>query len=88
MKGYRIMTEDVNRDMVVSLAAARFNCFSVFTGIGYWQGNGENNLTIEIIDLDGSIGTDSIESLAMAIKVANRQEAVLVTATEIEGKLI
>ena len=88
MKAYRIMTEDVNHDMVVSLTSARFPCFSVYTGLGYWQGNGEANLTIEIIDVDGNIGADMVEGLAMAIKIANRQEAVLWTATEIEGKLV
>lgn len=88
MKAYRILTEDINRDAVIKLASARFDCFSVYAGIGYWQGNGENSLTIEIIDVDGSIDAALIDGLAMAIKVTNNQEAVLVTVSDIGAKLI
>lgn len=88
MKAYRIMTEDTNRARLTALVSERFDCFSVYNGTGYWKGNAEQSLTIEIIDVDGSIPSGAIDSLALAIKELNKQEAVLITVSDIEGKLI
>ena len=71
---WRIMTEDVNRDKVYSLANALFNGFSSYTQVGYWQGVAEQSLVIEVI----TEAVDSVRLLAEQIRDCNSQDAVLV----------
>ncbi len=75
-KTYRIFTEDKNRGNVETLAAMFFDGFTMYEARGYWKGNIESSLVIEIC----ADHTDrpKIDSLAMAIKFNNAQSAVLV----------
>lgn len=88
IKAYRIMTEDKNRPELTALVTSRFDCFTIYHGVGYWRGNAEGSLTIEIIDVRGDISYEQIASLAKSIKRLNKQEAVLVTVSELQGELI
>jgi hypothetical protein len=78
---YRICTE--YRPNLAELTARYFNCFTINTGVGYWNGVAETSATIEI-----AAATPSVENryadrlkvfmLADDVRHDNGQEAVLV----------
>ena len=75
---YRIHTEDVNRPAILKLASARFDGFTILHGTGYWKGQSEVTLVLEIITSDSA----SVYLLAEEIRKANGQESVLVNRLE------
>jgi len=71
----RILTEDVNRENIHAvLASASIDAYTLIEAQGSWRGIKEKSL---IIELDG-ITRFRAECIAERIRVANRQEAVLV----------
>ena len=76
MKLYRIFTERKRTPEVTELVAGMFPGFSLFEGIGYWKGQQELFLCIEIIASD--IDAASIVHLASKIKKRNAQESVMI----------
>jgi hypothetical protein len=71
----RILTEDVNRPNIHgALASASIDAYTLIEAQGCWKGQIERSL---IIELDG-ITRFRAECIAERIRVANRQEAVLV----------
>jgi len=73
---YRLFTEDVNRGDIEELTANEFPGFTVYKATGYWQGEAEQSLIIEIVaDTDQ---LERVKALAETIKVNNHQQAVLV----------
>lgn len=82
MKCFRIYTEDVNRPAILKDAQNRFPCgFTFITGRGCWKGIEEACLIIEIIC--ESTVKPTVHRLASDIKRLNKQDAVLVTETDI-----
>lgn len=77
---FRIHTE--YRENLEKLTGHFFYCFAIVKGRGCWQGATEDSACIELI-LDAS-ERDMVEALARAIKDANTQEAVYITATPVE----
>jgi hypothetical protein len=77
---HRILTEDVNRETVVSIVSKYFDAFTVYPAIGYWKGIPESSLTIDII---GGNYPD-VRRAAIDIKAANNQDAVMVFS--LQGK--
>lgn len=75
---YRIHTEDTNRPQIYALAGRRFEGFTVTYGTGFYKGESEHTLTLEIITSDAA----SIYLLAEEIRRANGQESVLVNRME------
>jgi hypothetical protein len=75
---YRIHTENVNGPRILKIASARFEGFTVFYGIGYYKGEPEFSLVLEIITSDPA----SVYLLAEEIRKANGQESVLVNRIE------
>jgi hypothetical protein len=75
---YRIFTEDVNRSKVLELAGKRFKGFTVTIGTGYFEGQPEDALILEIVTSD----TPGVALLAEEIRKANKQESVLVSRIE------
>ena len=87
MKLYRICTEAKNVKAVAELVSQRFKEFSLWQGIGYWQGKSEKSLCIEIFDpTESCAGT--VEQLALEIRVLNEQDCVLVQEIECKGRSI
>lgn len=81
---YRLFTEDINRKEVIKLAASQFEGFTLKTdSIGYWHGQPEKSLSIEVITEDGA----AVEKLAELIKEVNHQEAVLIERIKNEAYL-
>ncbi len=73
---YRILTENKNLDNVKKLAAAHFDGFTIYKAVGYWKGNEEESLVIEIWAQEKDEAM--VRALAEKIKVINSQESVLI----------
>ena len=72
---FRIYTEDVNREEIERIVSARFEGFTEIPAIGFWQGQRENSLVIEISTSD----VDAVKDIAESIRVFNHQTSVMVT---------
>lgn len=77
----RICTENKNRAEVSVLIDRYFDCYSIFQGLGAWNGVYEQSLLIEVA-IDASEDEETAKraavELAQEIKTLNAQEAVLV----------
>lgn len=71
---YRILTEDVNREIILTLLDDSFDGYTVTESIGAWKGTREKSLAIDII---GATFAD-VESVAQGIRELNNQESVLI----------
>lgn len=85
---YRIYTEstpdfDSNTEAIL---AEHFGSATLSAGTGYWQGQKEATTIIEIVGTPDDAGR--VAYIAKRIRDANKQEAVLVTATDAEVHLI
>ena len=87
MNTYRIYTENKNANEVIEHASYKFESFTYFTGIGYWKRAREDSLVIEFIGSKSDLDT-KVNVFADWIQKHNRQDAVLVTVTECEVRLI
>jgi hypothetical protein len=83
---YRIYTEDVNRNEILEIVSKYFDAFTFIMARGAWKGKHESSLIIEIIS--NPLQSPLIRDVARAIKIANRQQAVLVTKSAIESELV
>lgn len=76
---YRILTEDLERDKIRQAAARHaFVAFTLIPSQGYWNGQPESSLTLEIDAPQSEEMAARVRELARDIKVFNRQDAVLV----------
>lgn len=83
---YRILTENKNKTQIAEIVSRRFEGFTLLDGQGYWKGNSEGSLVVEI-DCDKKKEKD-IRFIAQRIKLANKQEAVLVQKIKSESVII
>lgn len=81
---YRIYTENKNREQIEKIVSELFDGFTVIESTGYWRGQREISLIIEILDTGLVNVAERIEFIAEKIKKINDQESVLVTKHEIE----
>lgn len=77
---YRLFTEDVDRDTTLDLVGKFTPGFTAYPTIGYWQGEREDSLCIEIESEE--ITRVEIDALAAAICIQNKQQCVLVQQIE------
>jgi hypothetical protein len=87
MKLYRIYTEKKSLDKIRNLLNVCFECYTIIEGQGTWKSKGEKSVIIELL-LNGDVNEKRVYAVADSIKVLNKQEAVLITAQEIETRLI
>ena len=85
---FRIYTEDLDRAGIERIVSARFEGFTEISAIGFWQGQRENSLVIEISTSDA----DKVNEIAESIRVFNHQTSVMVTesaeaTTFVEGRV-
>ena len=85
---YRICTENKNKERIAEVVADYYDCFSIFTGEGYWRGVAEKSLCIEIDTLSSADDRPKICELAGRIKRLNSQEAVLVQEIKAQSTLV
>jgi hypothetical protein len=71
---HRILMEDRNRDAVISILIKYFDSFILVPQLGYWKGQEEPSISIEII---GAAYADVLKA-CKEIREANNQEAVLI----------
>lgn len=88
---YRILTENKNYDETVRLVAEHFDGFTVIHADGFWKGQAEHSLVIEILPPvrmgDGEARTQ-VEKLAYAIKKQNDQQEVMIQRISAQYDLI
>jgi hypothetical protein len=87
MKLYRIYTENKNLNKVRNLLNVCFECYTIIDGQGTWKSKGEKSIIVELI-LNGEVNEKRVYAVAESIKTINKQEAVLITAHEVETRLI
>lgn len=87
MKLYRICTENKNRAAIERLVSSYVDGFTILEGTGYWKGNREQSLIIEIAGGETYLPS-VVQQIAEQIKLCNTQEAVLVQTSEVESELI
>ena len=85
MKLYRIYTENKNLEGIKKILNRAFESYTLLEGVGVWKGTEEKSLIIEVLS---RINKGYFEIVADDIKTLNNQQAVLVTVSEIESKLI
>ena len=81
---YRIYTEDIDREMVLARTADHFDSFTVLEATGYWKGQPEKTVIIEIL----TDKVDKVMLLAEIIREKNSQEAVLVVKLDGSSTMI
>ncbi len=86
MKRYRIYTEDKNFCKIIDKFAETLPGFTVYFTIGFWKGEKEISLVIEILMEDDFTKHAELNILDLAqwIKGNNQQESVMITIEEIE----
>lgn len=88
MTKYRILTEDNNRKAIAALVSSRFGGFTMFPAIGYWKGQQENSLVIEILADSLPEVEEAVRGIVTAIKRVNSQESVLLEITEVRAEFL
>lgn len=83
---YRILTEDRQPDVVDALVQQYLDGATVSRARGVWHRQWENSLIIEVAGTDAV--REDVLALAVAIKQANQQEAVLVQTFDCESQLV
>jgi hypothetical protein len=81
---YRIYTEDLNRGEVLRLAAEKFENFTLQSTTGYFRGEAEDSIVIEIVPAQKQ---DAAE-LANSIRRLNGQRSVLVVSLSGEAQRV
>ena len=87
MKRYRLYTENKNASEVEQEVSKYFKSFNVSYPTGFWKGERENSLVIEVIN-DGVNTFSGLGIIATWIKIHNKQQNVLITTENIEADLI
>ena len=89
---YRIYTENKNREQVEAIVARRFSGFTISAATGYWQGQREDSLVIEVIPPESlrypELAGNNIQGIAEDIQALNQQESVLIQQVECESWLV
>ena len=81
---YRIYTEDKHDGVAESLAALSFDALTIIRTEGYWKGQSEDSMIIEVL-------TDcatTVRLVAEKIRRVNDQEAVLITCHPVDSLMV
>ena len=82
---YRILTENKNFKEVTGKANGLFpDGFTVLQANGYWHGEREHSLVIEILTQDEK----AVEKLAFWIKKHNKQQTVMIQIIHADCQLV
>ena len=87
-KLYRVYTEDKNRETTEETIKSLFSGFTLYQGLGFWKGEKEKSLVIEIIAEDNSETRENLLALGLALKRHNQQENVYLVESKILTDLI
>lgn len=82
---FQVFTEDLNRPAITSILDSRFPAgYTLIPASGHWQGISEPSLVAEIETNDSK----AVQDVAEAIRLANKQQAVLVEAIPSTSEII
>ncbi len=85
---YRIYTEYIHTHHIAEIVNKYFSSFSMFSGIGHYNGEQERCLVIEIIaGMRKAIDTDVI-AICREINTINHQECCLVTNEQVNTFIV
>lgn len=87
---YRILTEDKGKKydkFIVGIVLTRFEGFNISRKTGYYKGQQEKSLVIEIDTLRDD-NRQGILSIARAIKDYLKQECILIQAIDSDSRLV
>lgn len=79
-KLYRIYTQRKNVKWIASMVSEYFNGFTILKGTGYWRGQKEKSLIIEIAT-DSAAAEHHVHEICQKINGYNRQNCVMVQKT-------
>jgi len=86
MKIYKLYTENKNRRFIEQMCNEEFDGFTVYETTGYWAGQKERSLVIEVLSSSAAIPV-KLAKIAKAICGYNKQDTVLVSEQEVEACL-
>ena len=78
----------VNVAQATEVVAARLSGFTRTEGLGFWHGKPENSLAFSAIVLDTEHERQNIRSIALGLKGAFEQEAVLVEFATVDVEFV
>ena len=81
---YRIYTEAKNKREIVLLTGKQFESFTLQLTIGYYRGNPEKSIVIEIVGANER----EVQQLAQRIQKMNGQKSVLITRSQEKAKTV
>ena len=81
---YRIYTEDVDRQAVIPVTSEAFENFTLHETIGYYRGEREDSIVLEIVDAEET----DVQSLAEKIRKLTGQKSVLIMCLSGRAKRI
>jgi len=84
---YRLFTENKKKKQICQLVSNSFSGFTVFEAIGYWQGESEKSLCIEIYSTSANADV-LINKVCRAICCLNKQDVVLLQKIKINAFLV
>lgn len=84
MKSFKIYTENKNEDYIKELLNVAFDGFTVIHTKGFWKGQEEDALCIEIFTDNATL----IKAISKKIKHYNNQDAILITESEVKAVFI
>lgn len=76
---FKLYTE--RRENLPHIVSQYFPGFTLYPAIGYWKGEGEESMVIEVVELPSAEG--KVRELAETIKLINNQQSVLMS---VEGE--
>ncbi len=83
---YRIYTENKNQKTIEKIITNYFDGFTIIKGQGFWKGQKENSLIIEIeVQVDE---VEKVDQIAEDIKHANNQQAVIIQKINSDSWLV
>ena len=81
---HRILTEDIDRPLIVDILTKYFDSFTIVPQVGYWKGNAEKSLSIELI----GASEKNVLRASEEIRIANSQEAIIVFSITGKSRLV
>lgn len=73
-------THELEKDKAISIIAGQFDGFSAYEIVGFWKGQQEKTLKVEIVSDDSS--NAKIIAICKELKTALNQDSVLVETVE------
>lgn len=90
MQIWRMYTEKKNIGAIENLLNIYFKGYTLIEGIGYWEGEKEKSLIVELLLLESGTNQNSenLKKIADEIKIFNNQKTVLITCQNINADFI